>query len=154
MITVTKTFTFDAAHILPWYKGPCCNLHGHTYHLEVTVKKAAPFPLPDYFVIDFAVLKQIVQQQVINSYDHAVIFSADVMKSQQEHQLMLLAKEWSWTFVQLKVPTKLKNSTTCENILEDIYHRLADELLASGLKIVKLKLYETPTSFAEIIPEV
>lgn len=35
MLTVTKIFTFCAAHKLPDHAGQCKNLHGHTYTLEV-----------------------------------------------------------------------------------------------------------------------
>jgi 6-pyruvoyltetrahydropterin/6-carboxytetrahydropterin synthase len=35
IVTVWKKTTFDAAHHLPNYDGPCANVHGHTYILEV-----------------------------------------------------------------------------------------------------------------------
>ena len=28
---------FDAAHMLPLYKGPCCNIHGHTWRAEFLI---------------------------------------------------------------------------------------------------------------------
>lgn len=37
MLTVTKKFKFDAAHMLSGHEGLCKNLHGHQYLLEVTV---------------------------------------------------------------------------------------------------------------------
>ena len=36
-ITITRHFSFDAAHYLPGHEGKCQNLHGHTYKLEVTI---------------------------------------------------------------------------------------------------------------------
>ena len=33
---VTRSFTFEAAHQLPWYPAKCRDLHGHGYRLEVT----------------------------------------------------------------------------------------------------------------------
>jgi len=33
---VTRSFTFEAAHQLPWHPGKCRDLHGHGYRLEVT----------------------------------------------------------------------------------------------------------------------
>ena len=30
--------TFDAAHALRGYDGPCENLHGHTWKVEVTIE--------------------------------------------------------------------------------------------------------------------
>ena len=35
---VTRSFTFEAAHRLPWHGGRCRDLHGHGYRLEVTVE--------------------------------------------------------------------------------------------------------------------
>jgi 6-pyruvoyltetrahydropterin/6-carboxytetrahydropterin synthase len=70
-LTVTKIFTFDAAHRLPHHKGNCRNLHGHTYKLEVTVsgevKKSGP---ATGMIIDFTMLKMYVQQKVLDLYDH------------------------------------------------------------------------------------
>ena len=33
---VTRSFTFEAAHQLPWHPRKCRDLHGHGYRLEVT----------------------------------------------------------------------------------------------------------------------
>ncbi|MFZ1454476.1 MAG: 6-carboxytetrahydropterin synthase [Saprospiraceae bacterium] len=37
-IKLTKKFTFDMAHASYRHDGQCKNIHGHTYHLEVTVE--------------------------------------------------------------------------------------------------------------------
>jgi 6-pyruvoyltetrahydropterin/6-carboxytetrahydropterin synthase len=64
---VTKSFTFEAAHQLPWHPGKCKNLHGHTYRLEVSVRG----PLTeDGIVMDFADLAAVVQAKVVQKYDH------------------------------------------------------------------------------------
>jgi len=36
-IRLTKQFDFEAAHALEGYEGKCRDLHGHSYHLDVTV---------------------------------------------------------------------------------------------------------------------
>ena len=36
-LSITKIFTFEAAHALLGYDGLCANIHGHSYRLEVTV---------------------------------------------------------------------------------------------------------------------
>ena len=38
LIKVTRHEEFEAAHLLPRYDGPCGNLHGHSYKLELTLK--------------------------------------------------------------------------------------------------------------------
>ena len=37
VIRVTKEFSFEMAHALTNYDGPCRNIHGHSYRLFVTV---------------------------------------------------------------------------------------------------------------------
>src|SRR5579872_3609124 len=64
---VTRAFTFDAAHELPWHPGKCRQLHGHTYRLEVTVEG----PVGDQGVVcDFADLADLVRREVIDRFDH------------------------------------------------------------------------------------
>jgi len=73
MITVTKTFEFEAAHFLPGYDGKCSQMHGHSYKLEVEVAGApvAEVLTPyDSMVIDFGTLRDIVQVRVIDRVDH------------------------------------------------------------------------------------
>ena len=65
--SVTRTFTFEAAHQLPWHTGACRELHGHGYRLEVTV--AGPLN-DDGIVVDFAEVGTVVEREVIATYDH------------------------------------------------------------------------------------
>ena len=39
VIRLTKEFSFEAAHALDGYDGPCREIHGHSYRLFVTVKE-------------------------------------------------------------------------------------------------------------------
>ena len=64
---VTRSFTFEAAHQLPWHPGRCRNLHGHSYRLEVTVEGPVG---DDGIVVDFADVKAVVQREVVDRYDH------------------------------------------------------------------------------------
>jgi len=67
---VTRAFSFEAAHQLDWHSGACKNLHGHSYRLEVTVAG----DLDDNgIVIDFADLSDVVQQTVLDVYDHTYL---------------------------------------------------------------------------------
>lgn len=72
-ISVTKTFEFEAAHHLPKYDGACKNLHGHSYKLEVEVTgdENNVTSFHQRMIIDFKILKQIVEEEIINKYDHA-----------------------------------------------------------------------------------
>ena len=72
MLTVTKIFRFEAAHHLPHYKGPCNNLHGHSYKLEVTVSgNVCRDEMNEKcgMIMDFKDLKTVVKS-VVDKYDH------------------------------------------------------------------------------------
>ncbi|HET9442714.1 MAG TPA: 6-carboxytetrahydropterin synthase QueD [Acidimicrobiales bacterium] len=65
--SVTRVFTFEAAHQLPWHTGKCRELHGHSYRLEVTVEG----PVGDQgIVVDFADIRAVVEREVVARYDH------------------------------------------------------------------------------------
>ena len=64
---VTRTFSFEAAHQLPWHSGKCRRLHGHTYRLEVSVEGALG---DDGIVLDFEDLAAVVRREVVDRYDH------------------------------------------------------------------------------------
>lgn len=64
---VTRSFSFEAAHQLPWHQGRCRRLHGHHYRLEVTVEG----PLDhNGVVIDFSDLAEVVEAEVVGRFDH------------------------------------------------------------------------------------
>lgn len=65
-----KEFTFDSAHYLPKYEGKCARTHGHTYRLKVGVKETNP---ANDMIIDFVTLKNIVNQYVLEKYDHRLL---------------------------------------------------------------------------------
>ena len=79
VIRLTKEFSFEAAHALDGYDGPCREIHGHSYRLFVTVKGC---PADDDtnpkcgMVMDFGVLKSIVNEEVVSRFDHALVLRA------------------------------------------------------------------------------
>jgi 6-pyruvoyltetrahydropterin/6-carboxytetrahydropterin synthase len=62
-----REFYFDAAHYIPQYKGKCEKLHGHTYKLEVVIESDVK---KDGMIIDFAKMKEIVEETVLEKLDH------------------------------------------------------------------------------------
>lgn len=74
-IRVTKEFTFEMAHALWNYDGPCKNVHGHSYRLFVTLSGSPVDDASDPkngMVIDFSDLKRIVSEEIVRIFDHAV----------------------------------------------------------------------------------
>lgn len=123
-VTVTKIFTFDSAHRLDDYVGKCANLHGHTYRLEVSIKGRT-----DHrgIVVDFGDIKQIVNEQIIGKYDHR--FLNDLMEF----------------------------NTTAENMVVHFFEIIDSYLQqltnATPVRLVRCRLYETPSCYAELTRE-
>ncbi len=71
IMSVTKIFTFAAAHHLPGHPKLCQYTHGHEWQLEVTVK--AVLNPETRMVIDFSDLKKYVNVNIIDVLDHNYI---------------------------------------------------------------------------------
>jgi len=68
--SVSRSFTFEAAHQLPWHPGRCRDLHGHGYRLEVTVEGPVG---ENGMVLDFADLGDVVEREIVARYDHVYL---------------------------------------------------------------------------------
>jgi 6-pyruvoyltetrahydropterin/6-carboxytetrahydropterin synthase len=140
LIRVTKEFSFEMAHVLWNYDGPCKNVHGHSYRLFVTLS-GFPVDNPENpkngMVIDFGDLKNIVKKQIVNIFDHSVVLSDKIEKVKSD------------MFTRLFGNTVLVSyQPTCENLVADFAERIATHL-PPEVKLHSLKLFETATSFAE-----
>ena len=138
LIRITKEFIFEMAHALYGYDGPCKNIHGHSYQLSVTLKGK---PIEDKtnpkagMVIDFSDLKKLVNEEIIQPFDHALLLNKTTPKKQykelQEQKLILVDFQ-----------------PTCENMLIYIAKKLKSVLPKEAI-LHHLLLRETSTSFAE-----
>lgn len=70
MYDLTVRGHFDAAHALRGYPGECCNLHGHTWDVEVTVRGETLDGVG--IVYDFKTLKEDLSA-VLEPLDHAYL---------------------------------------------------------------------------------
>ena len=137
-LRLTKQFSFEMAHALPSYQGKCHNIHGHSYHLDITVEASLPDDCEmideDGLVIDFHSIKTIVGNAVIEPYDHA----------------LLLPQNSPYTVVG---PDKLiltPFQPTTENLLLH-FKKLLEAAFPAQVKLRSIRLAETETSFAELI---
>ncbi|MBQ5653955.1 MAG: 6-carboxytetrahydropterin synthase [Alistipes sp.] len=140
IIRLTKEFSFEAAHALGGYDGPCREIHGHSYRLFVTIKgepSTDPTNPKQGMVMDFGVLKKIVSEEIISHFDHAL-----VLRSTADEALRKLLSE---QFDNLVV---VDYQPTCENMLDDFARRITARL-PEGVALHSLRLHETATSYAE-----
>jgi 6-pyruvoyltetrahydropterin/6-carboxytetrahydropterin synthase len=140
IIRVTKEFSFEMAHALWNYDGPCRNVHGHSYRLFVTLY-GKPLEEKDNpkngMVIDFSDLKKIVKHEIVDLFDHSVVVSRTFDKEKTE----MFQRLFGNTVIVDYQPT-------CENLVSDFAARISLHL-PDRIKLHSLKLFETATSFAE-----
>lgn len=124
-VMVSKEFTFDAAHHLHCYEGKCKNLHGHTYKVV--------FGISGYvnevgLTIDFGDIKEIWKREIEIYLDHR--------------------------YLNETLPPM---NTTAENMVVWIFEKMEEALQQGsrqqqykGVRVEFVRLYETPTSYAEM----
>lgn len=140
IIRVTREFSFEMAHALHGYDGPCKNVHGHSYRLLVTVSGV---PVSDGaspkngMLIDFNILREIVQKKIIDRFDHSLVISNDF--DEERKRMMLDA------FGNILI---LNYQPTCEKLVEN-FATILGNALPTGVKLHSLRLYETAKSYAE-----
>jgi len=136
MVELTRRATFSASHYYwndAWSPekneqvfGRCArrNGHGHNYTLEVTVA-GEPDPVTG-FVVDLKWLKDVMEAKVLAAFDHR--------------------------HLNIEVPefAEAKLIPTTENIAFAAWKRLEPEVKqASGARLIRVRIYETPEVFAE-----
>jgi 6-pyruvoyltetrahydropterin/6-carboxytetrahydropterin synthase len=140
-IRLTKSFTFEMAHALPGYDGPCKHIHGHTYELFVTIV-GTPIndPASPKFgmIMDFKDIKALVKEAVTDEFDHSLVMRKDTalnLKDEKGNVLFerLIIKDYQ---------------PTTENLVADFAERIKKRL-PGNVKLHSLRLRETMTSFAE-----
>jgi 6-pyruvoyltetrahydropterin/6-carboxytetrahydropterin synthase len=136
-IRITKEFDFEAAHALDGYSGKCQDIHGHSYHLEMTFigTPKSEIGLSDCgMVVDFGDIKKIVKTQILPLFDHRLILRKDTRFKEIE---------------SINERIRLVDyQPTCENMLIEIVEILKRNE-PKGAKLVKGFLRETANSFAE-----
>ena len=94
--SVTKCFCFEAAHHLPDYEGACNRLHGHSYKMQVTVSGSVDEM--SGMIIDFNVLKSVVNKEVVDKYDHQYLndfFQNPTAENMVQHIFKRLSAKFS-----------------------------------------------------------
>jgi 6-pyruvoyltetrahydropterin/6-carboxytetrahydropterin synthase len=70
-VQIRKSFTFEAAHVLPHHPGKCSRLHGHSYRLDVGLEGPLQGDGPAAGMIqDFDLVSRVVKEAVVSQLDH------------------------------------------------------------------------------------
>ena len=148
MLTATKVFQFDCAHMLSGHEGLCKNLHGHTYTLEVEVQATTPTEvIPEGpsagMVVDFSDLKAIVKEAIVDKYDHSFIFNS-VSPEMCEIQISDTLKAYG------KRVVAFPGRPTAENMCLEFINALRVATGGLSYKITRVRVWETQSSYAEV----
>ncbi|MDG2436271.1 MAG: 6-carboxytetrahydropterin synthase [Polaribacter sp.] len=141
IIRITKQFNFETGHALYGYDGKCKNVHGHSYKLSVTVSGE---PIKDNthvkfgMVIDFSDLKKIVNEEIVDVFDHATVFNQNTPHIELAKELQ--ARDHHVILVDYQ--------PTSEMMVIDFAEKIKDRL-PNNIKLHSIKLQETDTSFVE-----
>ncbi|MBD3330316.1 6-carboxytetrahydropterin synthase QueD [Candidatus Peregrinibacteria bacterium] len=106
-LTATRKFEFASSHFLENYKGKCEHMHGHNYKLHITVKGEIA---NDGLVMDFADIKKIVKNKVIEKLDHKHL--NDILKNPTAEHISI----WIWDALKDHMPLhkiKLYETDNC-----------------------------------------
>lgn len=133
MYRVTEIVDFCYGHRLLRYKGKCAHLHGHNGRVEIEL---ASNSLNDQsMVADFSDIGRIVREWIDQNLDHRMILH------REDPLAALLKKHDEPLFL-------MDNDPTAEAIARVIF----EYTLSQGLKVSKVRLWETPGSVASYAP--
>ncbi|AJP55939.1 6-carboxytetrahydropterin synthase QueD [Pandoraea vervacti] len=145
MITITRKLEFDAGHRIPDHRSQCRNLHGHRYVLEITLAgevSRESGASDNGMVMDFADVKALANEHLVSVWDHAfLVYEGDTavrnfLETMPDHK----------TVVFDRVPT-------VENLAAAAFDKLShvfDAHYGRDLRLVRLRLYETPNCWSEV----
>ena len=145
MYKISVEREFDMAHIVET-NTKCGRMHGHRWKIVVEIEGNQ---LKNGMIIDFIELKKFIDKIITNEFDHRLFISERFIKRIDNEYVEFEINNKSY-----KVPvedTTVYNidNATSECLVKLFYDMLNDEWIFNNTKISKIRLYETPTAYAE-----
>ncbi|MEZ4741491.1 MAG: 6-carboxytetrahydropterin synthase [Bdellovibrionota bacterium] len=147
ILSITKQISFEAGHRLPNHNSKCKNLHGHHYVVEFTITgniQSTAGASDQGMIVDFSDVKLIADDVIKKPWDHAFfVFKhdrvlVDFLNSLDGHKTVIT-----------------EHPPTAEHLAEVAYSKLSHAIrkFYTDRRVVLgcLRLYETPTSWAEVV---
>jgi len=138
VITATRRIEIDYGHRLLNHESKCANMHGHRGVVEVTV--SAPALDKVGRVIDFDCLKEVVGGWIDKHLDHAFIVNKDDLVVVE---FLRTNKQRHFVF---------DGEPSSENLAIFLARKARDLLASHGVRVTRLRFYETPNNYAECEP--
>jgi 6-pyruvoyltetrahydropterin/6-carboxytetrahydropterin synthase len=149
---ISRKGNFDSGHRVMNERMKCFNIHGHTYLYELTFSFENMEEIG--YAIDFKEIKRVFCQWIDDILDHGMILNPE------DTELIKITKNYGsklW-LMSLNGEHKYCNPSV-ENIAKEVFLAMAvlgDTLYGgapTGLKIHKVKIYETPNCWTECYKE-
>lgn len=151
--TVTRKFEIDAGHRLINHPGKCKNYHGHRYVIEPQIS-APTMDRKSGMIVDFSLVKELIGGWLDREWDHGMILQDgdELLRwlyGSAEDRAGATSYENPKVYVMDKPPT-------VENLVREFASH-AQSLLkmtpgCESLKIVHVRMYETPNCWADFRP--
>lgn len=142
MATVTRIFEFDAAHRVMNERVKCFNLHGHRFKVGATFEYSSKGALG--YAIDFKEIKRIVGAWIDEMLDHACILNPE------DDELIMLCRNKGWKHYIMGLGTFEDINPSAENLASEMFYCISQFFLGGEVRLVKLRLYETPECWVDI----
>lgn len=130
---IAKEFKWEMGHRLPFHKGKCKNIHGHTYKIMIEFEGDLN---ENGMVMDYYDVKDVVGP-IIDELDHSFM-----VKSDDADIIDFLEK------INSK-HTVVKFQTTAENICRYFLKKISEADLPKNITGIKAKVFETENTYAE-----
>ena len=144
---ICKTLEIESGHMLSKHPDNCKFPHGHTRKIEFVLE--ADELDENEMVCDFKIVESVIKEY-LDSFDHALCMNTedemyDVFKSKYGDRILGFENEDPTTEVMAR--------TIFERLKADLesYRTASDAryLLASGVRLVSVRVWETSSSWAE-----
>jgi len=149
-IRITKEFTWCMAHMLANHKGKCRNIHGHTYKMEVEVKRfegdvlVRPGETDHGMVLEFNDVKAIINDLIVEKLDHAFLYWKD-STDPMEHEIASILRKYDRKMVEIDY------RPTAEEMAISFKKEIETKIKDLGVYVSSLIVWESPTSYAKVI---
>ncbi len=162
MFEITRIINIDAGHRIPDHTSECRHLHGHRYEIHVTcgsqvLRNSGP---EKGMVLDFAVVKEELINQIAEPCDHGLIIDAEdrtitTMLGVADADIQWVSENRMARPVQNIAGLKLYMTPfppTCEHLAKHWYEIMSAALhtrTGGHVTVKKVRVYETPNSYAD-----
>jgi 6-pyruvoyltetrahydropterin/6-carboxytetrahydropterin synthase len=142
---------FAAAHFVS-EGGACEQLHGHNYHVTVTVwGEIDPYGM----IVDFRILKKRIRQ-LCKQWDHFVLLPAQsklIKSAEKVQQIEVTTPNGKYSFPAKDVKVIDVVETTAEELARFLCQKVIADLISDfpNVTAVQVMLAESPTSRATVL---